>query len=114
MVFGAAPALADAPRDSELAVLERYRPLPVPRPRADQAATRRTRIGRWRIPEWRLLRVHSTGPVSSYRSNDTQHLLECDADLEAGQVRAETEMDPVAERQVWVRVTAEAEGHPVR
>jgi hypothetical protein len=30
MVFGAHTGLAEAPRDSELAVLERYRPLPVP------------------------------------------------------------------------------------
>jgi para-nitrobenzyl esterase len=30
MVFGAHTGLADAPRDSELAVLERHRPLPAP------------------------------------------------------------------------------------
>ena len=80
----------------------RRRPLIRRRPRP-------TRRGRWRMPEWRLLRVHSTGPASSYQSNAPQDLLERDADLQAGQVRAEAEVDAVAEREMRVGVTAEAE-----
>ncbi len=61
------------------------------------------------MPVWRLLRVHCGGADQRERLDGREYLLERDADLEARQVRAEAEVDPVAEGEMRVGITVQEE-----
>ena len=88
-----------------------------PRPAPDRAAAPHaapsqrgvSRTGSRRIPVCLLLRVHSTGPGELDRADAREQLGHHDADLEAGEARAEAVVHAVPESEVRVRVAAHVE-----
>ena len=65
------------------------------------------------MPVCLLLRVHSTGPVSSIAPDACAQLVEHHPDLEPGQVRAEAVVHAVTEAEVRIRVAAEVEAERI-
>ena len=65
------------------------------------------------MPVCLLLRVHSTGPVSSIVRTRAAQLVEHHADLEPGQVRAQAVMHAVTEAEMRVRVAREIEAERI-
>ena len=65
--------------------------------------------GRWRMPVWRLLRVHSMSPAGSIDVEPGQQLLVHHPHLEAGEAGAEAEVQAVTEAEVQVGVAGDVE-----
>ncbi len=75
-----------------------------------ERGVQRVRVrGRWRMPVWRLLRVHSMSPAGSMVAKRDEELVVHHPHLQAGEAGAEAEVQPVAEAEVQVGVARDVE-----
>ena len=65
------------------------------------------------MPVCLLLRVHSTGPVSSIGAGPRRELVEHHPDLEPGEVRAQAVVHAVTEAEMRVRIAREVEAERI-